>query len=417
MKNAIWMTCTLVLAACASERDAGHNAERAPLTTASSGATSLSTEAARLETAIRQVDLGTDLETAYATLSELSKSGELSPVQHTDAVLAFSRVAERLGHTEQAVLAIEALIAESPRTNGSPRQREVHTRLAELLLGKDPTTQRRSRRPAAQPIARITPALAALLPPAPNAGTREVNVVGFNGDSDESARLGTFNLDEALRREREQQCPLCDGANVHSTRSFSGSWTSIPAEREAIDHSLTVFYYDREAGQIPARYEHLLPLPVADIEKRLESGDGFYAVQRRAGRPPVVLLAAPRYAQLPLVEEAFGKLDAVPEGPEVVKLAPALLPREIQSVVRASFSSMRKCSEEFMSRDPKAGKFVFAFKVASDGTPSDIRIDPTSTLSDARLGACMLRVAEEWRFPATRAHGPTTVKYPIELSP
>jgi len=119
-----------------------------------------------------------------------------------------------------------------------------------------------------------------------------------------SDRLGTFNIGGAMREIQREKCPLCDDSlNVYKDISRHGSWVDIPAYRAKLGASLNVYYFDLGERKIPARYDELLPMPSAEIIAKLEKGEGVIAARERVGAPSVLLVAAPRAAQLAVVEE------------------------------------------------------------------------------------------------------------------
>jgi hypothetical protein len=399
--------------ACGGQKDATD--EKSAASPAST--TGVSSAAIRLERASRQVETGENVAEARAELALLLNAPELSAADKDDAALLLSRAYELLGDKENAIVTVENLLASHPGNQGNfAKAEDADKRLRKLLTGE--TASSLSQDDAHHEVmAPVAQALTKYFPKA-SSGTFEVSIHAVGRNSRESERLGTFAIDEAIRQSAERACPLCDKPKVHTHRSGYGSWTAIPGAREGFEKGLAIFYYDQQDARIPARYDALLPMPTAEIEKRLASGDGFIAVKERPNAPPVILFAAPRWGQLVTVEEAFAKLTALPTEPLPVKISASLSPKEIQSVVRAGFGKMKRCYEELTKREPKAqGKFVMAFKITSEGKIDDVHADDATTLKDAAFGTCMVDQAKTLVFPASRAKGDTTVKYPIEFSP
>jgi hypothetical protein len=180
--------------------------------------------------------------------------------------------------------------------------------------------------------------------------------------------------------------------------------------------SLTVFYYDLEHNQVPGRYDAHLPIPSEKVASLLTPEQGVVVVKLRPGAPPIVLIAAPRWALLSEVEEVFSNMTEFPTEPKLVPLGPNLRAKEIRSAVRASNPSFRKCYEDLLEKQPDAeGKLVLGFEIEGDGTVEGARIEEESTLRDQQLHRCFVDVARGLSFPALR--GKTTVRYPIELRP
>ncbi len=400
--------------ACGGQKEGGD--DPAAAASVASAAGTASSAGVRLERASRQVETGDKVAEARAELSTLVASPELSATEKDDAALWLSRAYELEGDKEKAISTIEALLASHGNQNSFGKAEEADQRLRKLLTGEASSRFARDD-DNRDPMAPIAAAFIKYFPKNA-AGTYDVIVSMIGSGVHDSDRLGTFGIGEAIRRSAERACALCEKPKVHTGRHGHGSWTAIPGARGAeIDRSLAVFYYDQQDGRIPARYDALLPMPTAEIEKRLASGDGFVAVKERPNAPPVVLVAAPRWGQLATVEEAFSKLTAIPAEPFTVKVPSALMPREIQSVVRGGFDKMRSCYEQLTKRDAKAqGKFVLAFKITGEGRIDDVRADDATTLKDAAFGACMVEHAKTLVFPASRAKGDTTVRYPIEFS-
>src|SRR5262249_49351781 len=131
----------------------------------------------------------------------------------------------------------------------------------------------------------------------------------------------TFDISDALREIRAEQCPLCDERIRISERvGRSSSWTSIPRERARLESALVVYYYDLDRDKIPSRYDALLPMPTAQIAAYLQKGEALVAAKERPGAPPVILVAAPRAAQLQDVEAQMATWTKLPLGSDGVKL-------------------------------------------------------------------------------------------------
>jgi hypothetical protein len=180
--------------------------------------------------------------------------------------------------------------------------------------------------------------------------------------------------------------------------------------------ALTVFYYDLETNRIPSRYDAYLPMQSARIAAHLEKGEGLIAVKVREGAPPIIVLAAPRWAMLSEVEKAFAAMTELPTEPTPVPLSLALRPKEIHAVVRSTYPQLRSCYETLLASAPDAqGKVVASFAIYPAGTVEDLDMTKDSTLTDATLQGCFKTVFAGMRFPATGRT--TTVQYPISLSP
>jgi hypothetical protein len=375
--------------------------------------------ALRLEQAERSLDVGRDLTGARASLATLVADPTLTPEQRDEARLSLSRAVEAGGDHEAAISAVEALLAEHPDGTRFPLEEAAEGRLRKLLTGSDAEPRRRAE--DGRPVAPFARALARYFP-APNTGhtTLELRLLAFGGSSEQSDRLGTFAVDRAVRDQRRQACPLCDDRlSIHTASGRSGSWVGVARSRAELPSALAIFYFDLGAGRIPARYDAELPLPSADIAARLSRGDGLIAVRERPGAPPVVLIAAPRDAQLADVEEVLAAMKTIPSEPVVVPLKADLRSEEIQAVVRGSFGAYRSCYEAVLTRIPTAaGTAKMHFTIRADGSVDGVSMEPTDgALHDATFEACMTTATSALVFPATTASGHTTVTYPVVFTP
>jgi TonB family protein len=283
-------------------------------------------------------------------------------------------------------------------------------RLRKLLTGKDEDP--RPRLSSTGPVAAIASELMPFFPPDPD-GTTHFRMFSFGGERARSEKIGTFNVPESIRQSRGKSCPTCR-SDIDSQTQTHG-WVGIPQHRSALGNALVVFYFDLEENRIPARYDALLPMPSADIAARLSKGEGLVAVKERAGAPPVILIAAPRFALLDDVESELAKMNKLPTAPMAITLPGSLEAEEIQDVVRASFGSFRGCYEARLAQDPAAeGRIMLDFQIDPDGHVSNMKAVAESA-SIASMEACMADAAKNFVFPA--AAQSTTVKYPIMFSP
>jgi hypothetical protein len=368
----------------------------------------------RLEQAERSLDAGGDAAAAKAavllTLAEASSTQE----ERDRALLALSRAEEALGDREAAIVALENLLGAHSVGGGFATEEAAEKRLRKLLTGKEEAEGRIVARGTAT-VAPIARALVGYFGEDERHRT-SVNILHYGRFSDDGEKLGTFALSEALKQKAREACPLCEEkVNVHTSESGYGSWSAIPRNTRREASALVVYYVDAK-DPVPARYDSHLPMPSAEIAARLARGEGFIAVKQREGAPPVVLLAAPRQAQLRDVEAAFAAMTSLPASPVSVTLKDSPRPVEIQSAVRASFGAFRACYEALQEATPKAtGKLILDFGITPEGKVEKATIDPESTLRDPTFDACMLTGASRISFPASS--GRTTVKYPIVFSP
>jgi hypothetical protein len=370
--------------------------------------------AVRVEQAERALDLGRDVAGARATL-EAVVADKSAPLDLRDrAALSLSRACELGKDGEGAVRAIENLLAAHASDHEWPGKDAAEGRLRKLVTGKEarPSSVLRPEEKAS-PFARV---LAGYYPEK-KGEARSVTMLAFGGDSDVSEQLGTFNIRAALREKAQEACPLCDvNVTVHTSMSQSGSWTAIPAEKPRMDRAITLFY-THLGDLIPARYDSLLPMPMAEVTAHLQKGEALIVAAERPGAPPVILLAAPREAQLAEVEEALSLMKTLPTSAMVIKVAPGLKALEIRTVMRAAgMPQLKKCYDELLARVPTAaGKIDIGFGIRGDGTVEKVQLDTTETLEDARFRRCLVDATGTLRFAATGSVA--TVKYPLVFSP
>jgi hypothetical protein len=374
--------------------------------------------ALRIEQAERSLDVGRDVPGARAALEEVLADPSITPEQRDEARLGLSRALEARGDREGAIAAMEALLADHPGGARFPLEEAASARLRRLVTGTEADPRRRAEdaRPAspfAKVLARYFPA------PSASKGAVEVRALIFGGSEEQSERLGTFAIPGALHELRREACTLCDdhlSIQVSSTRS--GSWIDIPRNRTRLPGALAVYYFDLGEGRIPARYDAELPLPSAEIAARLSRGDGLVAARERPGAPPVVLIAAPREAQLVEVEEALAAMKTLPTEPVAVPIKAPLRPDEIQTAVRARFGAFRRCYESLLKTSPNAtGRVVMHFAIHGNGTVSGVSAEPDASLHDPTFEACMTTATWGLAFPKSGATSNTTVTYPIVFSP
>lgn len=366
-----------------------------------------------IEAALRSVDVGKDLASAQTTLERALRDGTVAADARDDVEIALATAYQGQGDQERAVATLEATVARHGRDDWA-RQHDVSRLLMKWLTGAEPPARRRPDF-SALPVAPVAHALAKTIPRL-SKDRVEVVMATFGGD-ETSEMLGTFRLGDALRQEQQEQCPLCDGElSVHSSSHGYNDWTAIPIEAERFSSSLVVFHYDQERGKIPSRYDAYLPLPTAAIEKRLESGKGFYAVKERPGAPAIVLFAAPRTAQLSAVEGAFAVRTDLPKEPVEVNVPHGLLPREIQGSVRASFGALRACYEALPEPRP-TGTFELDFAIDGQGHAKNVVAGRGTTIQVPAFTRCMTDAASKVSFAAIGGAADTTVRYPIQFSP
>jgi len=369
--------------------------------------------AVRVEQAERALDVGRDVTTARATLAAVA-ADKTAPADLRDrAALSLSRALESAKDLEGAIVAVESLLAAHADDHQWPAKDAADRRLRKLLTGsEEQPASPRGPTDKASPFARV---LAGYYPTAKDVPV-EIAILAFGGDSSASDQLGTFHVGDAMRDIAQDACPLCDSkVDIHTRSSRSGSWTAIPGAKGQMGGALTVFY-THLGDAIPGRYDAVLPAPMAEVTAHLQKGESFVVARERPGAPPVVLIAAPREAQLIDVEEALSKMTALPTSLTVVKVPAKLKPDEIRTVMRTGMRELSKCYEELLKREPAAaGKVDVRFAIRGDGSVENAQLDTTDSFDDAGLVSCITDTTSALRFAATGVT--TTVTYPIAFSP
>ncbi|MCC6523868.1 MAG: AgmX/PglI C-terminal domain-containing protein [Polyangiaceae bacterium] len=379
-------------------------------------------DAVALERFRRTLERGGDARAAVDGLEALLQKGTLGQADTDLAKLTLAAAHAALGDKEPAVVLLEELLAAHGNDRQWEPEEEANRLLAELLTGKSPPPSSNGARDTGT-VAPFARALARQLELEEPGGRKDarptlhLNALFFGGSEEVSTRLGTFNVIGAATELRRESCSLCpEGVRSDIHPSRSGSWLGIPRARAEADRALVVVYTDLEHNLVPARYEDLLPLPIAEVERRLAAGEGVYAAQKRSGAPPLVLVAAPRRGQIPDVEAALAEETALPVAPVAVELAPNLRPAEIQESVRGARPEQARCYEALLARAPGAeGRLTVSFAI-EQGKPREVEVTTAGAgLDEATFVACMKGVFEGLTFPATPSR--TTVTYPIEVSP
>ena len=374
----------------------------------------------RLETALRSLDRGTDIDGARRALESVISDESATPDEQDEARIGLSRARESLGDKEGAITAIEELIASHASNGRFPAREAAVKRIRKLLTGSDaePPTLFGN-----EPYAPVAKALAGYFDP-DEEGDTLIDVLAFGSNGDSLEQNKSFAIAAAKRDLLRQACSFCENSTkVFQSISRSGSWVDmlrvtgeVEPSMPQLDRSMVVVLFDLESNRVPSRYDEYLALPSAEIAAHLEKGEGLIAVRERKGARPTIVIAAPRTGQLPAMEEAFSKLTTIPKEPLVVAVEPKLTGNEIQGVVRANFGLFRSCYEELLKRDSKAGgKVNLKFEIAADGTISTVGTDPAdTTLADEKAVSCMVEHTSHLRFPAS-GHS-TKVGYPVVFS-
>lgn len=110
---------------------------------------------------------------------------------------------------------------------------------------------------------------------------------------------------------------------------------------------------------------------------------------------------------------------ATPAAPELL-LGPPLVvgPMQMSDVslaIKKRESAVKGCFSKRMKAGGPAGELFVSFKITATGGTEETKV-AKSTLTDAKLDKCVLKVFEGIRFPARTNKGTVNVKYPISLT-
>jgi hypothetical protein len=400
MKNVI-LAASMTLAACTAPT-------ASPTDKSAPAAAPVSAASLAVEQAIRDLDVGRDAAGARKKLEDALVDPTLPEASRDVATLALARALDRTGDKEKAIETTEALVAKHANEHPWALEEQTDDLLQLLVTGVVKHTPRDESGPSASPFAR---ALTQYFPAKDGKVVINQFLVGRSGATE---RLATFDIAQALREKKREACALCDDSISAHTHSSQSGWTSIPAYRSKYDDALVVFYFDLESNQIPARYDDVLPMKTAEIAARLAKGEGVIAVKKREHAPPMILMAAPRAAQLAEVEQTLSEMKELPASPIAVSVSPRLRPNEIKSVFRGAKPAFRACAEAMFTRTPGvSGTITMKLKVHADGTVTDLTSEGPAF--DATFASCMEKATQALTFPKSSADFDVT--YPLMIAP
>jgi hypothetical protein len=370
----------------------------------------------RIEKSLRDLDRGGDAKAVKADLEALLREPAVTVDDKLEASLALSRAFEALGDEESAIDTLEAMLMSRQGERGTTIE-AAEKRLRILVTGADSKDE--ISLPPSQSPAPITSALADLFS-ADADGHVLVDVYAFGRGRGDNH--GIFEIAEAKRQKMEMD--LSSKISVGQSISGTDSWVGLPramgevdSDMPQADRSLLVFYYDLGDQRVPSRYDDYLPMPSDDIAEVLERGEGLVMAKKRTGGKPTIVIAAPRRAQLDIVEQAFSKMTEVPFEAVTIPLEKRLRPNEIQATVRSARKQMRACYEAGLKTDKAmAGTVQLEFVIESDGKLSKNRVGAASTLTDPTVGACLTEAIAGLSFPAFGGEK-ITITYPLVFSP
>lgn len=346
-----------------------------------------------------------------AELEALLADTSLPKSEHAKIALSLSRLLEATDRERAIQLTEDAVAAESD---------EAEERLFTLLTGSKPPS-RWARRGPTEPVPNAAMALAKYFPTATPEHKVEVRIKTFGGEGGRHDREGgAFDIAGALRTKAEEACGLCDEVKVSiGTHSSSWpSWTNIPREVTSLEQALVVSYFDVQNPPV-ARYEKWFAAPVADITSAIASGEGLVAVKERPGAPPLVTVAAPRAALLPLVEAKLAVMSELPLSPKRVPIDTHLSKDEVRAGFRTRLSAFKKCYEDLRARrSDAAGTIESAYGIKADGSVVDVTTSVSGSLDDAAFRECVADGVRSIRYPRwswSSKNDVTTVRYPLTL--
>lgn len=87
-----------------------------------------------------------------------------------------------------------------------------------------------------------------------------------------------------------------------------------------------------------------------------------------------------------------------------------------EETVQGKSGEVGECLTKAKETKPDlSGKLSFDFTIAGDGTVSDLKLDPASTVKDDALTACVTGKAKTWTFPKTRDGSPMTLPFTFNM--
>lgn len=360
-----------------------------------------------VEDAVADAETGRDVAATRTRLEALVVDTSLPKSDHAKIALALSRLVESSDHERAVTLAEDAVAS-----GGENADR----RLFALLTGAKPPSP--YRRGPIVPASAFARALTKYFPAATSENAVEVKIHRFGG-SDEGGPWpsGTYDVGAALRDIASEACGFCDDpkTSIHTSSSRLSSWAMIPSALGELERSLVVTYVDAEMLP-PARYEKWFAASIAEMKSAFDLGQGLVAVKERPGAPPLVTIAAPRVAQLPLVEAKLAAMDELPLSARRVDVPAPLTRDEIRMVIRSRWGAFRRCYDELATRKPAAeGTLELAFSITGDGATKDVTSTVGPALDDASFRSCAVAAANATRFPSwSRDRSKvTTVRYPF----
>jgi tetratricopeptide (TPR) repeat protein len=368
----------------------------------------------RIERARRAMDRGA-FEAAENELEGLLTVAK-DPDERAEVLFALSQAYEENGDHEAAIDSVETILLENANRGRYAVKEDAERRLRLLLTGN--AEEQAPPLPTNRQTPPITSALAELYE-ADADGRVLVDMLIFGRPRNSQSAI--FEVAEAKRSSLERD--LSRSIKVgHSITSTDG-WIGLPEaigesdpEMPQADRSTLVFYYDLGDGRIPSRYDAYLPMPSEEIAQMLERGVGVVVAREREGAKPTIVIAAPRKSQLEIVEKAFSEMTSLPFDPVSIPLEKKLEASEIQGEVRAHRTKIHACYEETLKRNPKAsGSIQLEFTISEDGSVTKVGLGEGTTLREEGLEKCVLAEVRTFKFPAVGK--PTTVKYPIAMTP
>ncbi|MEM9696023.1 MAG: AgmX/PglI C-terminal domain-containing protein [Myxococcota bacterium] len=407
--NLLMLSCsTALLFACATPPDEGAGSETGDEIMAAS----VSTAALDIERAERILDRGGDEKEALKLATSALESAALTDGERVRGIIVQSRAHDTLGDREMAIAVVERALGEYRDELAKPLARRLRS-IYDLSLGLPPV-------PANTQSAPFAELLAANFRPDPEGNyVLRLLIVG-NAESGPDRWIG-FDIGTAVRSLERKRCPLCPELEHVALSIAQNDWLSLVTDAPDLGRAAVVVAYDLERNRIPQRYESVLPMPVAEIESRLERGQSFILAEDRSPQPPVVLFAAPRTALLAEVKRAAADLTELPTELLPVDIPSTLRAEEIQATLRHDFfGPLKTCYEEELDRTPQiGGGLLLDFAIDSDGHTGPLTLENRSgdLLAREDFETCLRSAFAEVRFPAHASDEPTRVRYPVVLSP
>jgi TonB family protein len=100
----------------------------------------------------------------------------------------------------------------------------------------------------------------------------------------------------------------------------------------------------------------------------------------------------------------------------VAQTSARIPPVEIARVVNANRDQFRTCYDQGRARNPRlTGRVSTRFVIDASGAVSSAASEPSTTMPDVQVIACVVSTFQSLKFPAPHGGGDMTVTYPFDF--